>query len=151
MDIPTLVDGYHADQTRTYVLGKANQKIKTMYNRLKEISDYLIETIKPGLKCGEIYQMAIEKSKELKVPDAFLNFGRGRKSRMIGHGIGLELNEPPILSPYDDSRMSEEHVVALDMHMMDENVGVVKLEDMVLISNRGNEILTKSPRDLFEL
>lgn len=151
VDIPTLVDGYHADQTRSYVLGKANQKIKTMYNRLKEISDYLIETIKPGLKCGEIYKMAIEKSKELKVPDAFLNFGRGRKSRMIGHGIGLELNEPPILSPYDDSKISEDHVVALDMHMMDENVGVVKLEDMVLITNSGNEILTKSPRDLFEL
>jgi Xaa-Pro aminopeptidase len=151
VDIPTLVDGYHADQTRSYVLGKANQKIKTMYNRLKEISDYLIETIKPGLKCSEIYQMAIEKSKELKVSDAFLNFGKGRKSRMIGHGIGLELNEPPILSPYDDFRMSEKHVVALDMHMMDENVGVVKLEDMVLITNSGNEILTKSPRDLFEL
>ncbi|MGD9031869.1 MAG: Xaa-Pro peptidase family protein [Desulfobacteraceae bacterium] len=151
VDIPTLVDGYHADQTRSYVLGKANQKIKTMYNRLKEISDYLIETIKPGLKCSEIYQMAIEKSKELKVSDAFLNFGKGRKSRMIGHGIGLELNEPPILSPYDDSIMSEGHVVALDMHMMDENVGVVKLEDMVLITNSGNEILTKSPRDLFEL
>lgn len=151
VDIPTLVEGYHADQTRTYVLGKANQKIKTMYNRLKEISDYLIEKIKPGLKCGEIYQMAIEKSKALKVPDVFLNFGRGRRSLMIGHGIGLELNEPPILSQYDDSKISENLVVALDMHMMDENVGVVKLEDMVLITNSRNQILTKSPRDLFEL
>lgn len=151
VDIPTLVEGYHADQTRTYVLGKANQKIKTMYNRLKEISDYLIEKIKPGLKCGEIYQMAIEKSKALKVPDVFLNFGRGRRSLMIGHGIGLELNEPPILTLYDDSKISENLVVALDMHMMDENVGVVKLEDMVLITNSRNQILTKSPRDLFEL
>jgi Xaa-Pro aminopeptidase len=37
------------------------------------------------------------------------------------------------------------------MHMMDENVGVVKLEDMILITNNGNEILTRSPRNLFEL
>ena len=95
--------------------------------------------------------MGIEKSKELKVTDTFLNFGRGRKSLMIGHGIGLELNEPPILSKYDDSEVSDGHVVAVDMHMMDENVGVVKLEDMILITDNGNEILTKSPRDLFEL
>ena len=70
---------------------------------------------------------------------------------MIGHGIGLELNEPPIISAYDNSEVSDGFVIALDMHMMDENVGVVKLEDMILITNSGNEILTKSPRDLFEL
>jgi Xaa-Pro aminopeptidase len=52
---------------------------------------------------------------------------------------------------YDDSEVSDGYVVALDMHMMDENVGVVKLEDMILITDNGNEILTKSPRDLFEL
>jgi len=151
VDIPTLVDGYHADQTRSYILGKANKQIETMYSHLKEIADYLIQAIKPGLKCSEIDKMAIEKSKELKVTDTFLNFGKGRKSRMIGHGIGLELNEPPILSLYDDSEVSDGYVVALDMHMMDENVGVVKLEDMILITDNGNKILTRSPRDLFEL
>ena len=151
VDIPTLVNGYHADQTRSYILGKADEKIETLYSHLKEIADYLIQAIKPGLKCHEIYQMALEKSKELKVTDAFLNFGRGRKSRMVGHGIGLELNEPPTLSPYNNSKVLDGFVIALDMHMMDENVGVIKLEDMILITNNENEILTKSPRDLFAL
>ena len=151
VDIPTLVDGYHADQTRSYILGKANEKIQTLYIQLKEIADYLIQNIKPGLRCNEIYKMAIEKAKELKITEAFLNFGKGKTGRMIGHGIGLELNEPPILSEYDDSEVSDGYVIALDMHMMDENVGVVKLEDMILITANGNEILTKSPRDLFEL
>lgn len=151
IDIPTLVDGYHADQTRTYILGKANQKIKMLYNKLKEIADYLIEEIKPGMKCREIYQMAIEKSKELKAADAFLNFGKGRRSRMIGHGIGLELNEPPILSAHNNSEVSDGFIIALDMHMMDENIGVVKLEDMILVTKNENKVLTKSPRNLFEL
>lgn len=151
IDIPTLVDGYHADQTRTYILGKANQKIRLLYNKLKEIADYLIEEIKPGMKCRLIYQMAIEKSKELKAGDAFLNFGRGRRSRMIGHGIGLELNEPPVLSASNNSEVSDGFVIALDMHMMDENIGVIKLEDMILVTKKGNKILTKSPRNLFEL
>ncbi len=150
VDIPTLVNGYHADQTRSYLLGGTNAQIETMYNHLKEIADYLIENIKPGMKCSEIYQKALEKSKKLKAEDAFLSFGRGKKGRMIGHGIGLELNEPPILSEYDHSEVLDHFVIALDMHMMDQNVGVVKLEDMVLITNTGNKILTKSPRHLFK-
>jgi len=151
IDIPTLVDGYHGDQTRSYILGKANGQVEMMHNRLKEIADYLIETIRPQMKCSEIYQMAMKKSEELKVQDIFLSFGRGKMSRMIGHGVGLELNEPPILAEYDHSEVSDGFVLALDMHMMDDNVGVVKLEDMILITDNGNEVLTKTPRHLFEV
>jgi Xaa-Pro aminopeptidase len=69
---------------------------------------------------------------------------------MIGHGVGLEVNEPPILSSYDLSEIPENCVLALDMHMMDEKAGVVKLEDMVLIGKK-NQFLTRSPRKLFEI
>ena len=69
---------------------------------------------------------------------------------MIGHRVGLEVNEPPILFSYDLSEISENCVLALDMHMMDEKVGVVKLEDMILIGKK-NQFLTRSPRKLFEV
>jgi Xaa-Pro dipeptidase len=151
IDIPTHVDGYHADQTRTYVLGKADDKIRTMYDNLKEIADHLIEQMKPGMKCSEIYGMAIKKAEDLNARESFLNFGKGRRSRLLGHGVGLELNEPPVPSEYDHSQIDEDYVIALDMHMMDESAGVVKLEDMILIKEKGNEILTKSPRHLFEI
>ena len=151
VDIPTLVEGYHADQTRTYCLGRASGKIRSMYNDLLTIADHLIEQIKPGMKCSEIYQMAEEKAKTLGREGPFQSFGKGRKSRLIGHGIGLELNEPPIPSGYDHSPVEEDYVIALDMHMMDESIGVVKLEDMIMIKKGGNEILTKSPRKLFEV
>jgi Xaa-Pro aminopeptidase len=61
------------------------------------------------------------------------------------------LNEPPIPSEYDQSTVEDGYVIALDMHMLDESVGVVKLEDMILIRKEGNEILTRSDRDLFEV
>jgi Xaa-Pro dipeptidase len=122
-----------------------------MYDNLKEIADHLIENMKPGMKCSEIYGMAIKKAQELKAIDSFLNFGKGRRSRLLGHGIGLELNEPPVPSEYDHSEIDEDYVIALDMHMMDESAGVVKLEDMILIKDEGNEIVTKSPRHLFEV
>jgi Xaa-Pro dipeptidase len=151
VDIPTLVEGYHADQTRTYCVGRASEAIKSMYKDLKTIADHLISHTKPGMKCSEIYKAAVEKAKELGRADQFQNFGRGKKSRIIGHGIGLELNEPPVPSEYDHTAVGEHYVIALDLHMMDEAVGVVKLEDMILIGHGGNEILTKSPRELFEI
>ncbi|MGA3207836.1 MAG: aminopeptidase P family protein, partial [Syntrophales bacterium] len=70
---------------------------------------------------------------------------------LIGHGIGLELNEPPVPSEYDHSEVGDNYVVALDIHMMDEAAGVVKLEDMILIKKERNEVLTGSPRELFEI
>ena len=151
VDIPTLVDGYHADQTRTYVLGKADEEFKAMFNALREMEDYLIENIKPEMKCSEVFQVAADKSKELDVADAFLSFGNGKKSHMIGHGIGLECSEPPIVSKYNHSRLLDGYVITLEMHMLREDVGVVKLEDMILINHNGNELLTKSPRRLFEI
>ncbi|GFP40163.1 M24 family metallopeptidase [Candidatus Hakubella thermalkaliphila] len=59
--------------------------------------------------------MAIKKAKELHAEKPFLNFGGGRKSKMIGHGVGLEVNEPPTLSNYYDSQISDGFVFALDM------------------------------------
>ncbi len=151
VDIPVLVNGYHADQTRTYTLGRATDEIKAMHDILKAIADHLIEGIKAGMRCSRIFELAVERAEEFGVQDAFMNFGKGRRSHIIGHGVGLELNEPPILSPYDDSTVDEGYVIALDMHMLREDEGVVKLEDMVLVKSDGNEILNKTSRVLFEV
>jgi len=150
VDIPVLVEGYHADQTRTYVVGKAKDGAKELFQSLKEIANHLAHHITPGMRCSEIYKMALKKAEELHVGKSFLNFGNGRKSKIIGHGVGLEINEPPILSDYDHSIISDGFVLALDMHMMDEKFGVVKLEDMILIGEK-NQLLTKTPRELFEI
>jgi len=150
VDIPVLVEGYHADQTRTYIVGEAKDGAKKLFQSLKEIANHLIDHITPGMKCSEVYKMAVKKAEELQVGKPFLNFGKGRKSKIIGHGVGIEINEPPILSDYDHSIISEGFVLALDMHMMDEKFGVVKLEDMIVIGEK-NKLLTKTPRELFEV
>ncbi|MGE5789503.1 MAG: M24 family metallopeptidase, partial [Syntrophaceae bacterium] len=151
VDIPTLVDGYHADQTRTYCIGKAGEAIHGLYGDLLAVADHLIGTIRPGMTGRDVYRMARQKADDLGRTREFMSFGGGKASRILGHGIGLELNEPPILSEHDTSSIPEGCVVALDMHMMAEGGGVVKLEDMVLVGSKGNEILTRTPRQLFEI
>ncbi len=151
VDIPTLVDGYHADQTRTYCVGKAGRDIHALYNDLLAVADHLVSAIRPGMTGRDVYRIARQKADELGRSREFMAFGGGKASHILGHGIGLELNEPPILAEYDASPVPEHCVVALDMHMMAGGGEVVKLEDMVLVSEGGNEILTKTPRRLFDV
>jgi Xaa-Pro aminopeptidase len=151
VDIPTLVDGYHADQTRTYCIGAAGKAIHALYDDLKAVADHLIGAIRPGMTGRDVFRMAQKKAESLGRSEEFMSFGKGKTSRMIGHGIGLELNEPPILSEFETSTIPEGCVVALDMHMMAHGSGVVKLEDMIFVGGGGNEILTKTPRRLFEI
>ncbi|MRR37971.1 aminopeptidase P family protein, partial [bacterium] len=120
VDIPTLVDGYHADQTRTYCLGKADKAIHALYDDLRAVADQLIGAIRPGMRGSDVYQLAQQKADGLGRSAEFMSFGKGKTSRILGHGIGLELNEPPILAGFDSSLIPEGCVVALDMHMMTE-------------------------------
>ncbi|NPV06319.1 MAG: aminopeptidase P family protein [Syntrophaceae bacterium] len=151
VDIPTLVEGYHADQTRTYCVGRAGRAVHALHDDLLAIADLLVSAIRPGMTGRDVCRMARQKADELGRTQEFMSLGGGKASRILGHGVGLELNEPPILSEHDVSSIPEGCVVALDMHMMSEGGKVVKLEDMILVCSGGNEILTRTPRRLFEV
>ena len=151
MDLPTVYNGYHCDQTRTYIVGKASASIRALYYGLKDISDYVIAGISPGKKCSEIFHLAWERARELKLEKYFMSFGERHNTSFIGHGIGLECNELPMVSPHDHSVIESGCTVALDLHMLHPGVGAVKLEDTVLVTGAGAEILNVSPRDLIEV
>lgn len=151
VDLPTVYHGYHCDQTRTYVLGKGSDGIRAIYYGLKDISDYVIANISPGKKCSEIFHLAWERAEELKLENYFMSFGETQNTTFIGHGIGLECNEPPMLSRHDHSVIERGFALALDMHMLHPEEGVVKLEDTILVTDTGAEILSVSPRELVEI
>jgi len=151
VDIPTFVNGYHADQTRTYFLGRCGPRLKDRYERLKEIHESVIEGIRPGMSGDDIFRSAVEEAEKLKVAAQFLSFGNGKRSQMIGHGLGLEINEPPIISAGSSAKILENYVLGIEMHLLDEEVGAMKLEDTVLVGSHVNEILTVSARELGEV
>ncbi|MBW1781392.1 MAG: aminopeptidase P family protein [Deltaproteobacteria bacterium] len=151
VDIPTLTGGYHADQTRTYCLGKATPKAKALHNALLGIWEHVNAHARPGIRCSDLFVMAENRAEEYGAGDAFLSFGKGKRGHMIGHGIGLECTEPPVISKTDHSFLRENDVMAVEIHMFQEGVGVVKIEDMLHVGADKNDILTKSPRRLFEV
>ena len=151
IDIPCHINGYHIDQTRSFVAGKAQPETKECYKALKLISDHLIhEIIRPGISCKSIYEAGISKAKETDFYDAFLKFSNGKKSILAGHGVGIEVNEPPVIFAHNDQKIAQNNIIAVELHMMDNKAGVLKLEDTIHVGKDGNEILTISPRHLFE-
>jgi len=152
VDIPTHHCGYHADQSRTYVLGRPPDICRTMYSGMKEIADRLIQTLKPGIRCGALYKKAVTIAQELGMGHWFMCLGvPSKRVPFIGHGVGLELNEPPLLSNNNQQVLEEGMIIALELEMSASIDEVVKLEDTILISSDGVEVLTISPRELQQI
>ena len=151
VDKGVFYQGYHADQARTYVIGRVSSEIRSLFNGLKDISDFLISNLADGMKCSEIYRLAWQRAQELGLEDCFQGLGVGKSSTFVAHGVGLEANEPPIVAKDNHSTIHNGYVLATDIHIMHPKFGAVKLEDMVLITNHGAEILNISPRELFEI
>jgi Xaa-Pro dipeptidase len=149
VDIPACVAGYHADQSRTYAVGWVPGKALDLFQRLKEVADYLIGSLRPGLTTGEAFALAQARAVELGLEPAFMAFASQAKAHFVGHGIGLELNEPPLLARHGATVLQEGMVLAIELHVMESEGQTLKLEDTVHLTGRGAQILTLSPRELF--
>jgi Xaa-Pro aminopeptidase len=103
VDIPACVEGYHADQSRTYAVGQAPARASDIFCYLREVADHLIRRLRPGMTAGEAFALAQARAVELDLGEAFMAFASKAKAHFVGHGIGLELNEPPLLARHGDT------------------------------------------------
>lgn len=150
VDIPTCYHGYHCDETRTYVLGPANPPVADLFEALREISDTVIASLRDGVTCGEIFDAAYAHAQKLGVAEYFLGLPP-RKANFVGHGIGLDANEPPVLFQDSSFILRSNFVLTVEIHLTHSQHGAVKLEDVVLVKENGAEILSVTPRDLFSI
>jgi Xaa-Pro aminopeptidase len=148
VDIPACVEGYHADQSRTYAIGEIPEGALDLFYRLREVSDFLINRMSPGMTTGEAFELAKARATELDLGQAFMGFESQPNTHFIGHGLGLELNEPPLLIRDGDLILEQGMVLAIEMHVMIPGGMTVKLEDTVHLTREGVQILTISPREL---
>jgi Xaa-Pro dipeptidase len=148
VDIPACIEGYHADQSRTYALGRAPGRAVDLFRRLREVSDRLIERVRPGMSCGEMVAVACSHAEDLGLAESFMRFQRGTKAHFIGHGIGLEVNEAPLITRNNETILRPGTALALEMHVMDPEGITVKLEDTLYLADEGLQLLSLSPREL---
>jgi len=148
VDIPTCVEGYHADQSRTYAISRASPRDLELFGRLREVSDHVLDHLTPGLPAGDVYSRALGRATALGLEASFLAFESQPAARFVGHGVGLELNEPPFLVRDGTETLQAGMVVTLELHVMEPDRLPLKLEDTVHLTPAGVEILTRSPREL---
>ncbi|MEM4266490.1 MAG: Xaa-Pro peptidase family protein [Candidatus Nanoarchaeia archaeon] len=152
-DQPILVDvfprslktGYFADLTRTFVRGKPSADVKKLHTAVLEAQDKIFSMIKEDVKVSSLYAAAIDVFKSYGFnTDEERNFGF---IHSLGHGIGLDVHEPPNLSE-NDAVLRAGNVITVEPGLYYPTIGGVRVEDVVLVRHNSCEVLSGFPRDL---
>jgi Xaa-Pro aminopeptidase len=150
IDYGVAVNGYIGDQFRTYVIGELSDTFKKAHACSLEIHLLLAQEAKPGVSCAQLYDRAVQKATKEGYGDFFMGYGEGQVP-FIGHGIGLEIDEYPIISPRFDGILEEGMVFALEPMFVLPQQGIVGLEDDYLVTSGGLERLTLTEQSLIQI
>ena len=144
------VNGYIADQFRTLVIGDLPDELKRAHEVSLEIHSLFAREAKPGVFCSELYRLAVERATKAGFGTYFNGYGEG-KVRFVGHGLGLEIDEYPILAPRFNETLCPGMVVALEPMFVFPGRGIVGLEDDYVVTETGVERLTVTDQTLIQL
>lgn len=147
IDIGCGVEGYHTDKTMTYMFGKSlNEEAIAAHKRCVDIQHEIAMMLKPGETPSNIYSTVIA-----KLSDDFLkNFmGYGdRKVKFLGHGIGLVVDELPVIAKGFDEPIQEGMVFAVEPKKGIENIGMVGIENTFHVTSNGGICITGNNKGL---
>ena len=140
IDFGCLVDGYCSDETCTVPLGEPKAKIKEIYGVVREAKDRGIQAVRAGLPVQEL-DMIVRGFVEDKGYGDFFRHG-------TGHGVGIAVHEVPAVTVNGEGLLEENIIITVEPGIYIPHVGGVRLEDMVLVTEGGGEVLTKLRKDL---
>lgn len=143
IDMGCYLDGYASDMTRTVVVGKASAKQKDVYKTVLSAQVAAAKSVTPNLKCSELDAVARKIITDAGYGDNF--------THSLGHGLGLEVHARPVVSKVSKAKLLPGMVVTIEPGIYIDGWGGVRIEDDVLVTEDGYEILNKSPKKLLEL
>ena len=143
MDFGATVNGYHSDMTRTVCIGKADEKMKKVYNTVLTAQRSALEYLANG---GKNSKVADGIARDIIYKDYNGYFGHS-----LGHSVGLVIHEKPALSPKNERILVPGNVVTVEPGIYIPGKYGVRIEDLVVIRENGITNLTKSPKELIEI
>jgi len=150
VDFGICYQGYQADQTRVFSLGKMDPKFVDAYQACREIHDAVLAQTRPGADCEAIFRSTVRLAERLGYKDSYLG-PPGLQTRFIAHGIGLELGEPPFLALGQSYPLEAGMTFAVEPKIVFPGEGSVGIENTVLVTEDGCEILTPLEMNIFEV
>jgi Xaa-Pro dipeptidase len=144
------VNGYVGDQFRTYVIGDLPDPLKKAHACARDILSLLTQKARVGVPCAELYAVAAAKATEEGLGDFFMGYGEGQV-KFIGHGIGLEIDEYPVISARFGAVLEKDMVLALEPKFVFPQKGVVGMEDDYQVTSNGLKRLTRTDQTLIQI
>lgn len=143
IDAGVFVSGYVSDLTRTFAVGKINHVLEDMYDTVLQANLQAIETVRPHTPIASV---------DLAARDIIENKGYGEYFiNRVGHGIGLEIHEYPSVHSKAQGVLQEGMVFTIEPGIYNPCIGGVRIEDDVLVTENGVEVLTTFPKELLTL
>jgi Xaa-Pro aminopeptidase len=166
LDFGAKLGSYCSDMTRTIFFGKANNKFKKMYKTVLDAQKKAIEKLshlgggrlarrslgEAGMDSSEVNSRGIKASVIDKIArDYIIKQGFPTIPHSLGHGIGIEVHEPPRLSPTSKVGLKPGMVFSIEPGIYMPGFGGIRIEDLVVLENKDPRLLTHSPKELIEI
>lgn len=148
VSVDTMVSnhGYLNDQTRNFSIGEPPPRLMEGYRLIRTIHDRFRALAKPGDISGELYKTVLSWVEEDGWSEWFMGSGEMRVS-FVGHGIGLEVDEPPFIAEGHTLALGEGMTFAFEPKLIVPNVGIVGLENTYVVTETGIESLNTASED----
>ena len=143
LDFGVILDGYSSDMTRTVHMGKAMPGERDVYDSVLEAQEAAVAAVAPGVTAGEVDEAARSVLRRVKLDQYF--------SHSTGHGVGLEIHEGPRLAAKQTQVLEQGMVITVEPGVYMPGRFGLRIEDMVLVTAKGGEILTPSVKAWIEL
>lgn len=143
LDYGVILRGYCSDMTRTVHVGKPTRLEREWYGAVLEAQLAALSSVRPGAKLSDVDGAARSVLKRSKLEKFF--------THSTGHGVGLEIHEPPRVAAKQDGVLEPGTVITIEPGVYIPGKGGVRIEDMVLVTGRGYELLTPARKDFIQL
>lgn len=143
LDFGCIVDGMKSDMTRTIAIGEIPDECKKIYGIVKEAQQRALDNVKAGVSARDVDSAARSFIKDKGYGN---NFGHG-----LGHGLGYDIHEKPALNERSDYILEVNNIITIEPGIYIEGLGGVRIEDDVVVTKTGCEILNKSTKELISI
>lgn len=142
-DVGCTYQGYWSDLARIYSLGEPSQRARTMYHAMLAGEERAIAETRAGMTGGQVFELTVEATRAAGAPHY--------RRHHVGHGIGAEVYEQPILAPGNAEVIEEGSVVNIETPYYEYGLGALHVEDPFVVTASGNRLLTTLGRQLHVL
>lgn len=148
VDYVFALNGYYSDHARIFSIGDLPDELMAAHAAMLDVQALIKKEAKPGVKSGELYDLALERTRELSYDQHFMGVGQER-IRFVGHGVGVELDDYPFLAAGQKMLLQENMTLALEPKLIFPEKGVVGIENTHVVTANGLDQLGQFQDEIF--